>query len=186
MDYEIKIEEFCEFLNEKYKIAPNKISFSKSLSSVEKAKGKAVSYFIQIFEYNYPENKVNPGVYSPVIRIPAKTPTEIIVSNQTLSQHLTTFCENKNISIKTSFNKKTNIYQNTSFTFQDINDVYLDFIDSAINFSLKNYISASDKFGCCGRYKECSDANMCIHPNKLYATSCEYRKHLEAGNIFYK
>ena len=49
MEYEIKIEEFCEFLNEKYKISPNKIVFNKSLSSAEKAKGEVVSYFIQFF-----------------------------------------------------------------------------------------------------------------------------------------
>lgn len=40
-------------------------------------------------------------------------------------------------------------------------------------------------FGCCSRYKECSNARKCIHPDQMYATACSYRKHLENGRIFY-
>lgn len=40
-------------------------------------------------------------------------------------------------------------------------------------------------FGCCSKYLECSDAKKCIHDDKLYSTSCMYRKNLESGKIFY-
>lgn len=41
-------------------------------------------------------------------------------------------------------------------------------------------------FGCCSRYKECSKQKKCIHPDYFYASaSCQYKKHLEAGQIFY-
>ncbi len=43
-----------------------------------------------------------------------------------------------------------------------------------------------DSFGCCGRYLECSNAKKCIHDDIFYATaSCQYKKHLDKGEIFY-
>ena len=42
------------------------------------------------------------------------------------------------------------------------------------------------KFGCCSKYKQCSDAGKCIHEDLLYSSACEYRRNLEAGKIFYK
>lgn len=41
------------------------------------------------------------------------------------------------------------------------------------------------KFGCCSRYKECSNVGKCIHNDVLYSSACEYRHNLEAGRIFY-
>ncbi|MBQ8574790.1 MAG: hypothetical protein IJ447_01935 [Clostridia bacterium] len=40
-------------------------------------------------------------------------------------------------------------------------------------------------FGCCSRYKECSNAGKCIHPDILYATACMYKKNLDEGKVFY-
>ncbi len=42
-----------------------------------------------------------------------------------------------------------------------------------------------DTFGCCSRYEACSDAKKCVHPDPTFATSCQYRKNLQAGRIFY-
>jgi len=43
-----------------------------------------------------------------------------------------------------------------------------------------------DSFGCCARYLECSNAKKCIHDDIFYATaSCQYKKHLDKGEIFY-
>ncbi len=41
------------------------------------------------------------------------------------------------------------------------------------------------KFACCSRFEECSDAKICIHPNRKYAKGCFYKKNLESGKIFY-
>ena len=41
------------------------------------------------------------------------------------------------------------------------------------------------EFDCCSRYKECSDAMRCIHPDKDCALLCGYRKILRSGRIFY-
>lgn len=43
----------------------------------------------------------------------------------------------------------------------------------------------SEKFGCCGKYLECSDAKECLYKDKFYARACYYKSNLEAGRIFY-
>lgn len=44
-----------------------------------------------------------------------------------------------------------------------------------------------DSFGCCSRYKECSEAGECLHDDLIYASAaCQYKKHLDKGEIFYK
>ena len=57
-------------------------------------------------------------------------------------------------------------------------------IRNIVIYRIRNYKSSA-KFSCCSRFKECSDARKCIHPNRLYATGCTYRKNLENGKIFY-
>lgn len=42
-----------------------------------------------------------------------------------------------------------------------------------------------ERFGCCSRYEQCSDARKCIHPDFILSRACAYRKNLEAGKIFY-
>ena len=42
-----------------------------------------------------------------------------------------------------------------------------------------------EPFGCCSRYKECSELRRCIHPHNFYATACQYRKNLESEKNFY-
>lgn len=43
----------------------------------------------------------------------------------------------------------------------------------------------SERFGCCDKNVECSNALKCLHDNAFYARSCWYRINLEAGRIFY-
>lgn len=52
--------------------------------------------------------------------------------------------------------------------------------------SLRNILDQWPKqFDCCHRFKECSDAKKCIHPDKAFALDCGYRKILKSGRIFY-
>lgn len=44
---------------------------------------------------------------------------------------------------------------------------------------------AGSTFGCCHRYRECSDAKHCLCTQDEKSSRCAYRKNLEAGNIFY-
>ncbi|MBQ8297684.1 MAG: hypothetical protein IJX77_07885 [Ruminococcus sp.] len=73
---------------------------------------------------------------------------------------------------------------NTYFIFDSWNDSTLNFIRKVIFYFIENF-EPSDKFGCCGKYKECSQEKKCLHDNKFYAKACWYRKKLEAGEIFF-
>ena len=42
-----------------------------------------------------------------------------------------------------------------------------------------------ERFGCCSRYEQCSDAKKCIHPDSILSQACAYRRNLEKGKIFY-
>lgn len=46
-------------------------------------------------------------------------------------------------------------------------------------------MSSVEHFGCCSRYKKCSDERRCIQPDQLLAKGCAYKLHLEAGRVFY-
>ncbi len=52
--------------------------------------------------------------------------------------------------------------------------------------ALQEIINAIPKsFDCCSRFKQCSDARRCIHPDKSIAINCGYRSILASGRIFY-
>ncbi|MGN0666441.1 MAG: hypothetical protein ACI4KF_07940 [Huintestinicola sp.] len=50
--------------------------------------------------------------------------------------------------------------------------------------ALKEF-TPSERFGCCAKYKECSNSKKCLHKNNFYARCCYYRQNIEAGKIFY-
>lgn len=58
------------------------------------------------------------------------------------------------------------------------------YLTDVLTYSIEHF-EPSEKFGCCGKYIECSDAQKCLHCNTFYAKACYYRKNLEAGRIFY-
>lgn len=59
------------------------------------------------------------------------------------------------------------------------------YIKDHIKNSVKQYRSGNS-FGCCSKYRACSEAGQCIHENLLYATGCAYRQNLERGDVFYR
>ncbi len=42
-----------------------------------------------------------------------------------------------------------------------------------------------DVMGCCALYRECSDAGHCLRTDPIYSARCTYKRHLDAGRIFY-
>lgn len=73
---------------------------------------------------------------------------------------------------------------NTYINFQNFDENTMNFIKSVVEYYVINF-EPKEKFGCCSKYKECSDAGECLHDDKFYAKACWYRKNLESGNIFY-
>ena len=58
-------------------------------------------------------------------------------------------------------------------------------IASNVSIEQGDYARDPDAFGCCSRYRECSDAGKCLIPELDYSIHCAYRKNLEQGQIFY-
>lgn len=58
------------------------------------------------------------------------------------------------------------------------------YVLSCVESALSTYIP-THTFGCCHRYKECSENKKCIHPDEIYARGCQYRRNLEKNRIFY-
>ena len=180
MYLEVNLTELCASLTERYKLSPNRIIFSQSTNKQE----EVVSLFVQIFECNYPTSDLNDGTISPVLRINGKKTTEIFSTSKALSDHVKSFCEERGIDRK-EVSDENGIFQSVKFTFDQINELYFDFVEKCVHFAIQNHSSAANKFGCCAKYVECSNAKKCLHTNLLYATACEYRKNLAQGKIFY-
>ncbi len=61
----------------------------------------------------------------------------------------------------------------------------IDWVKSIVQYRITHYVTAAAPFGCCDLFERCSDAQKCIHANRMYSTACSYRHNLEAGRIFY-
>lgn len=66
------------------------------------------------------------------------------------------------------------------------NPALIIYLGELMRKTLKAYRSSvQPEFGCCEKYKECSDAGKCIHKNVMFSTACQYKRNLEAGKRFY-
>ncbi len=60
------------------------------------------------------------------------------------------------------------------------------YLVDVLSYGLEHFEPSNDiKIGCCGKFRECSDAKRCLKTDKFYARVCHYHKNLEAGKIFY-
>ncbi|MCR5011389.1 MAG: 3'-5' exonuclease [Lachnospiraceae bacterium] len=69
--------------------------------------------------------------------------------------------------------------------FEQDSDELIDCLIECIHYGINNYVPKATGFACCSRYQLCSDSKRCIHPNMLYAKACQYRRNIEAGNVFF-
>ena len=59
---------------------------------------------------------------------------------------------------------------------------YTDFLAAVTGMTIDRLPT---EWSCCSRYMECSDAKTCVHPDKVFALDCGYRKVLNSGRVFY-
>lgn len=55
-----------------------------------------------------------------------------------------------------------------------------DFIKSVNEIYLGSIVFP--EFGCCSKFKECSEKEECVHSDRLYSTACQYRKFIGKKN----
>lgn len=76
--------------------------------------------------------------------------------------------------------KCSSIKSDVGFVRVDLDD-FIDNLNKLDKLLNKIFISSVsfETFGCCSRYKKCSEERKCIHDDLLYSSACMYRKNLE-------
>lgn len=62
--------------------------------------------------------------------------------------------------------------------FCSLLDKSTDLLVQTINSIFINNVCFSE-FGCCSKYEECEKQEKCLHTDQLYATACQWQKHLK-------
>lgn len=186
------LRQLAEALVRKWELPPRGVSVSSNYGQKGKSNdGKIVSYSMSINEPDYPateddlrdenrvkvkcvtfwpsDTKIRQGFVETAIRNAVLARIEIPSGSLSLPQDKT---DRENDCRKLAIPVDA--------------DGIVDFFRGIVELKLKVYESArAAPFGCCSLFEECSDANRCIHPNRLYSTACAYRHNLESGRIFY-
>lgn len=175
-----KINSLLSELIVQKELPPSSLHLFSNKSVKGKNAGNVTSKSICIYEPDYPSIKLdidNPNKNFVILKIQPGETCELFVRNSQFSE----------ISLPASATVKS-LRSDTSFVHVlfNVNDAnLLEYIKENILFCLSHYHSKASSFGCCSRFKKCSDAMQCVHDNKLYSTACMYRRHLEAGRISY-
>lgn len=176
----IKIQELLDALITEFELPHHSLHLFSNISQKGANKGKEISKSICIYEPEYPmvkEDVNNPGKNFTVMNIKGHEKAELLIRNGQFDNiPLPDSAEVKEL-------KSDHNFKHVLFGTDD--DSVVPYIKENILYCLRNYHSKAKSFGCCSRFIECSDAKRCVHVNKLYSTSCAYRRNLEAGNIFY-
>lgn len=179
MDYqdsfEEKLTELFMKISKDFSLPQNTFSIKKNYSRTGANAGNLISTEIDIQEYAYPPDNSIASTSLILYLKPNKNYYELLIRRERFPR----ISIPDTAKIKESSDK---LYEHILFNFGD-SSIY-NFVETNILFCLENYTS-SNTFSCCARYKECSAATKCLHPNTLYAKGCQYRKNLETGNIFY-
>ena len=160
---------------------------------VEKVKELVDSRFLETTEIAIKENRSD---YNSLIAIPQNTIYRSGLANEKLIARIKLGKKVEYIALPGSARKTLEEYdvpfstvKSDDFLRISIYEFLLrddDGIKKAINDIFLNALNFPS-FGCCGRYQECSEKGECIHPDILYASAaCQYKKHLDNGENFYK
>ena len=173
--------DMCELLKKietQYNFPNGTISLNKNISQKGVNKGNLISVDLCINEPEYPKSEKTHFIKSSLVMkfVPANNAFELLIPKNAFL-NITAPCDVKNI-----IEKDSDIYVHVLFNLESSS--IFEYIEKNIIYCIDNYSSASS-FGCCSKYKECSEQKTCLHVNKLYAKGCQYRKNLETGKIFY-
>lgn len=176
-----KLEQILKKFISEYELPEHSLYLYSNVSSKGKNKGKETSKSICFFEPEYPATKeiskpLGKNMVVLNFKPKSKNKIELLIRNAQFENITAPECAE----IKTL--KSDQIFKHVIFEF-NIDELF-PYIKENIKYCYSNY-PASSSFGCCSRFKECSDKKFCVHPNKLYSKGCKYRMHLEEGRIFY-
>lgn len=178
--FESNLQDLLDEIIAEKELPKKSLHIFSNKSSTGANAGNETSKSICIYEPDYPDVKAdinNPGKNFVVLNIQMDQSIELLIRNYQFE-----YLETPKTAIIKNIQSDTT-FKHVIFEINDIN--IIPYIKENILYCLSNYSSKARTFGCCSKFIECSDAKKCLHENKLYATSCSYRKNLEAGRIFY-
>lgn len=114
---------------------------------------------------------------TPTIKIVCGKNKKYISINPNLKKLLDNYTFIKTETIKSD--PWTRLLFNNQNDLEKMNPLFLRIYDEVY------LMSSTDRFGCCSRYLECSDAKKCVNSNQILARGCVYRLNLIDGKIFY-
>ena len=164
-----KLKEIFAKISKDFSLPENTFSIKENYSKIGVNAGNLINTEIDIQESAYPSDSSIAGTSLVLYLKPNKNYYELLIRRDRLP-HISI---PDTARIKESSDK---LYEHILFNFND-SSIY-NFVETNIHFCLENYTS-SNTFSCC------APSAKCVHPNTLYAKGCQYRKNLEAGNIFY-
>ncbi len=145
---------------------------------------KITSYTVSVKKPDYPRGiNTNGNVKTSLLKIQLKTNKKENSSylSFSLPDEIVKLLESETFDVEV---KKTKT--DTSVLIDPESKDFPTFSSFIIKNTLDAFMSSGGSaFGCCDRYKECSDAKKCVHSNRLYALGCAYYRNLRAGRIFY-
>lgn len=176
-----KLQNMLDVIIVEQELPPKSLHLFSNMSKRGDDVGKETSKSICIYEQEYPpvkEDVDNPGKNYVVMNFQQKEGSIELLIRPIQYECIET---PKSATVKENKSDKNFIH----VVFSETDTSVYSYIRHNINYCLKKYRSKSKTFGCCSRFIQCSDALKCVHPNKLYATACTYKRNLENGNIFY-
>ena len=170
-----------------YELPEGSIYLSDNKS--QKDPESTISYSICIWEPDYPRMpSEKPGQNKLVVTITPSTvqsrpdDVDLILREDQVEALEQPIPEDAEVLTRTKSDIATNAIR---ARFKKDSASLINYLWNYTRYSIENYVSKVDRFGCCGLYEKCSDAGKCIHENKLYSKACFYRSRLERGCIYY-
>ena len=179
MSFEARVNKLLSEIIQEKKLPEKSIFLFANISSKGKNKGSEISKSICISEPEYPAvlNKKQIQNKSYVImNIQNRSSVKLLIRNKQF--------EEINVPSNATVKELKSDLIFKYVVFEEGMESLYDYIRSNVIYCVDNY-EASNSFGCCSRFMECSDVKRCLHENKLYSKGCSYRRNLDDGKIFY-
>lgn len=179
MDLETRIKDIFNGIIVKYDLPSGCLTLTENYGEGAK-KDILLSRTVLIEEPDFPAASNVPVSFcksTTVLNLPSAANHSIIIRKE-LFEAIQKSDDNDIVSVKSNLT-------NAHVFFSPHNDSFLSFIESAIEQCIMNYKTNKNSFDCCEKFLECSDALKCLHTNRLYSTSCTYRKKIESGRVFF-
>ena len=177
LDFNDKVHHLFDDFSKSFSLPEKSFRIVENFSQTGTRAGELISTELDIMEHAYPPTSGDSTAKASLILYikPNRYCRELLIKRSRFPDiPLPDTADIKDVSDK--------LYTHVLFSFED-ESIYK-YISDNIRYCLNTYAS-SNTFGCCSRYKECSDEKQCVHPNKLYAFGCQYRKNLEYNRVFY-